>query len=395
MIRFELLLCVNKFGFQIPIYAKSPCKSKESKSSLLSHKYKRSFDRLISKPSQQAEICNKPNCNFLMNLSKERSFYPWLMDIRQPCKTCKELSNSSNTPKFIRNGTENSVDREEIPLRNDMRRGRVRVCRNVIIRMSQKFRIKSNQISSKQTQSQSCYQIFSIKVGVEIYLVALCINSQRIGRSILVQSSKVNQTQSSQQEGKQIVKTIETVQCRVIYAKATPEPTYNTSSNNRQSTCQTSNNGPSPKTHLTPGEDISNKSSQDHDQQDHNSYLPYKFTRLCITCIIQTTEKMHIYHNKKQTCTICMQITQLPSIRNITHQMLNTMKCLIYMCCVMHRQKNTSYNLQNQTQSSLNTPIIITILIRRCRITHQMILHDSLDGLIPQTSALFFHRSFH
>jgi hypothetical protein len=78
----------------------------------------------------------------------------------------------------------------------------------------------------------------------------LSINSQWICRSILMQCSKMNQTQPPLQERKQIVETKETIQGRIIYTKASPQPTNNTCSNDRQSTSQTSNNSPSPKRHL-------------------------------------------------------------------------------------------------------------------------------------------------
>jgi hypothetical protein len=104
---------------------------------------------------------------------------------------------------------------------------------------------------------------------------------------------------------------------------------------------------------------------------------------------------VHIYYNKKQTCTVSMQITKQPSIRNITHQMLNAMKSLIHMSSIMHCLKNSSQNLQNQTQSCLHTPIVISIQIRRSRVPYQMVLYHGQQWLIPQTSTQFFHRSFH
>lgn len=145
----------------------------------------------------------------------------------------------------------------------------------------------------------------------------------------------------------------------------------------------------------TPRQNISDKCRLNHNLQNNNTDLPYKFTRLCVTRIIQTSEKMHIYNNKKQTPSICMQITQQPTIRYITHLVLHAVESQINVCCVMHCQKNTSLNLQNQTKSCLHTPVIVTILVRRCRVTYLMILYYSQHGLIPQTPAQFFHRSSH
>jgi hypothetical protein len=66
--------------------------------------------------------------------------------------------------------------------------------------VSQKLRIKVYKIRRKHAQCQSSPQIFSIEVGVKVNLVPLRINSLRVSRSILVQSSKVNQAQSSLQK---------------------------------------------------------------------------------------------------------------------------------------------------------------------------------------------------
>lgn len=145
----------------------------------------------------------------------------------------------------------------------------------------------------------------------------------------------------------------------------------------------------------TPGLHVSNKRGLNHNLLDHNSKQPYKFTGLCITGIVQPTEKVHIYYNEEQGPTVCVQITQQPSIRHVTHQMLYAMKSHINMWCVMHRQEDSCPNLQNKGQSCQYTPIVISIQIGGCRISNQMILHYILQGLIPLASAQFLKRSFH
>ena len=104
---------------------------------------------------------------------------------------------------------------------------------------------------------------------------------------------------------------------------------------------------------------------------------------------------MHVDNNKKKTCTVCVQITQLITIRNIAHQMLNTMKGQINMRSIMHCQKNTSLDLQHQTLTSQNSPIVISIQIRGCWITNLMILNNIQNRLFPQTSTQFFFRTSH
>lgn len=221
------------------------------------------------------------------------------------------------------------------------------------------------------------------------------VNSQRVSRTILVQSSKVNQAQSSQQERKKVVQAKKAILCRVIHGKSTPLPSYNTSPDNGQRTPQAGNYSPSPKRHLPPGLHVPNKCGLNHNQLNNNSKLPYKFAGLCVTGIVQPTKKMHVHYDEKQGPTVCVQITQQPSVRHITHQVLYAMKSHINMWCIMHCQEDSCPNLQNKGQSRQYTPIIISIQIGGCRISNQMILHYILQGLIPLASAQFLKRSFH
>jgi hypothetical protein len=192
-----------------------------------------------------------------------------LVQIRQSCLSCKYQTDRSNSSKFIRNTTKNCVYPQEVPLGYDMGGSRVGVGRNVVIRMSQSLWMKRDQEGCKHSQSLCSPQIFRVKIWIEVHHICLRLNSLWIGRSILVQCCKVYQAQSSQLERKQVVKAIETVQGRVIYRKASPKPTNNTSSNHGKSTCLTSNYGSSPKRHLSPRQYVTNKCSLDHYKQNN------------------------------------------------------------------------------------------------------------------------------
>ncbi len=376
-------------------YTQSQKQPKKSNCSLLSHQYVRSFNWLMSLVSEQHKITNQCPHLYFVQPSERRSTTVWFMQIRQCPQSNENQQNSDNTRKFIWNTTLNRIHPLKVPLGNNVCWSGIRVCRDIIIWMSLKLWIKTHKISSKPTESQSSPQIFSIKVRVKINLICLSLNSLRIRRPVLMQSSKMYQTQCSLLERKKIVKTKESIERRVIYTKTTPLPSNNASTNNGQSTPQTSNHGPSPKRHLPPWQNIPNKRSLNHHQQNNNTEQPNKFTRLCITSVIQTTEKMHVYYNKEKRPSICVQITQQPSIRYVTHQMLYAMESHIYMWSVMHRLKNSSPNLQNKGQSSQNTPIVISIQIRGCRVSNQVVLHYILHGLFPLASAQFLKRSFH
>lgn len=240
----------SNVGFQTSNNNQKSNETKKSKSSSLSKDYIRSFNRLTSLPSLQTAISNKSNNNHLVTCSKISSANIWFMLVRLGSQCQKHESNGSNSRLFVWNTSKNSVHSLKVPFRHNVCRCRIRVSRNIIIRMSQQFRLKIDQISCPHTQSQRCNQIFCIKIWIKVDLIALCINTQRVSRSVLVQSSKMNQTQSSQLKGKKIMKTVETIQSRIIYTETSPQPSNNTGSYNRQSTCQRCNYSSSPKRHL-------------------------------------------------------------------------------------------------------------------------------------------------
>jgi hypothetical protein len=63
--------------------------------------------------------------------------------------------------------------------------------------MSQSFWVKSNQKSCRCSQCQPSYLIFCIEVGIEVNHIRCSINTQRICRTILMQSCEMHQGQSS------------------------------------------------------------------------------------------------------------------------------------------------------------------------------------------------------
>lgn len=327
----------------------------------------------MSLVGKQHKIPNQSPYQYFVKPTERRPTAVRFVLVRQCCQSYKYLSNCSNSCKFIWNATQNRIHPLEVPFGYNMRWGGIWVCGNIVVRVSLKFRIEIYKISCKPTQRQSRPQIFCVEVRIKIYQISLSINSLRVCRSVLVQSSKVNQAQSSLQEREKVVLREKTVQSRIIYTKPSPQPSYNTSTNNGQRTPQTSNYSPSPKRHLSPRQYVSDKCSLNHYQQNNNTNQPNKFTGLCVTCVVQATEKVHINNDEEKRPSIRVQISKQPPVRHVTHQMLYAMKSQINMRCIMHRQKNSSPNLQNKSQSSQHTPIVISIQIGGCRISLSLI----------------------
>lgn len=141
---------------------------------------------MLSKISQQHKISNQCPSQTLMQPSKQRTSIIRFVQVRKCCKSCKDKTNSSYSSKFIWNASKDSVDPLEVPFWYNVGRCRIGVCRDIIVRVSQPFRMKVYQKSSSQPLRLRSYLIFGIKVRVKVHQICLSINSQRICRTILM-----------------------------------------------------------------------------------------------------------------------------------------------------------------------------------------------------------------
>lgn len=226
--------------------AKCQEQSKESYSSLLPKQHERRLYRLVSLVTKQHKNSNQCPHQHFMQSAERGPAARRLVQIRQSSQCGEYSSNSCNPRKFVRNATLNGVHPQKIPLGHNVRWSRIGVCWNIVVRVPQKLGIKSHEICCLNTLPQSSSLVFSIVVGVEMNQIGLRRNTQGVCRPVLVQSSKVHQTQSSQKKGKEVVQTKKAIQCRVINTEATPQPANNCGTNDWQSTSLAGNDCSSP-----------------------------------------------------------------------------------------------------------------------------------------------------
>jgi hypothetical protein len=144
--------------------ALSQKQSKECYCSQLSQQYKRIFYWLMSQVSKLHKISNECPYQHFMQPTERRSTTIRFVQVRQCSQRNKNLSDRSNSSKFIRNTTQNRVDPLEIPFRYDVCGCGVRICWNIVVRVPQKLRVKTHKIRRKHAQCQSSSQIFGVEV---------------------------------------------------------------------------------------------------------------------------------------------------------------------------------------------------------------------------------------
>lgn len=156
---------------QVSLVTIRPCRNtkcaqegKEQDSSSLSENYIWSFYGLLPEISLQKEISDQRKGLHSVQRTENWTSSIGFVLIWLSSQCCEHLSNRSDTSLLIWNTTKNSVYPQEIPFGYDMGRSGVGVCRDIIVGMPQSLRIKADQKTSGQPQSQCSTQIFRVKV---------------------------------------------------------------------------------------------------------------------------------------------------------------------------------------------------------------------------------------
>jgi hypothetical protein len=98
----------------------------------------------MSQISKQHEISNECPHQHFVQPAERRSTAVGFVLVRLSCQSNKHQSNSRHTGKLIRNATQDCVYPLEIPFRYDVRRGGVRVRRNIVVRVSLELRVEAH-----------------------------------------------------------------------------------------------------------------------------------------------------------------------------------------------------------------------------------------------------------
>ena len=97
---------------------------------------------MVTQVSKQHEVSNKCPYLHFVQPAKRRTTAGRFVQIRLCTQSNKHQPNCCYSCEFVRDTTQDCVNPKEIPFGYNMRRGGVRVCGNVVVRVSLQLRIK-------------------------------------------------------------------------------------------------------------------------------------------------------------------------------------------------------------------------------------------------------------
>jgi ferredoxin len=140
------------------------------------------------------------------------------------------------------------------------------------------------------------------------------------------------------------------VQGRIAHHKITANQQCQIRTNKRNRREQIHDHLSTPIAHLSPGQQIAHEGFCHQCQENTTSKQPNQLTRFAVTTVHQATEHVQINHNKKCRGTCRVHVTNQPTPRDITHDVLHRSKRQGGVRLVMHHQENSGDDLDHKHQ---------------------------------------------
>ncbi len=147
------------------------------------------------------------------------------------------------------------------------------------------------------------------RLAVSIFM-RFDFNTIWVVRAYFVQRNNMRDHQAQQdQRYRNDVEAEETVQCGIAHHKIAADQQGQVRSHKRNRCEQVHNHLRTPVAHLAPRQQVAHEGLSHQAQENCTTENPNQLTRLTVTAVQQTTEHVHVHHNKKRRSACGVHVT--------------------------------------------------------------------------------------
>ena len=131
-----------------------------------------------------------------------------------------------------------------------------------------------------------------------------------------------HQTQQNQRHSDD-VEAEEAVEGCIAHHKVTTNQQGQIGTNERNRSEQVHDHLRTPVAHLTPWQQVAHERLCHQAQENRAAENPHQFARLAVAAVHETTEHVHVHHDKKRRRARGVHVTDQPAPRHITHDVFD------------------------------------------------------------------------
>src|SRR5690606_31369882 len=245
-------------------------------------------------------------------------------------------THGDHAQQLVRNGTQDGVERGEVPDRRDVLGGLQRVGFfevGLLQEVAAHFREEEHHGAEHEQEHHHTHDVLDGVVRVErdavqrnavFVLVLLDLDAVGVVGTHFVQGQDVqhDQTQQDDRQGDH-VQGEEAVQGDAGDQVVTADPLGQISTDHRDGTEQRDDHLRTPVGHLAPGQQVAHEGLGHQRQVDQHAEDPHQLAGLLVGAVEQAAEHVQVHHDEERGSTGGMQVAQDPAVLHVAHDVLD------------------------------------------------------------------------
>ncbi len=239
------------------------------------------------------------------------------------------------------NGTQDGVEGEEIPLRDDVCRCLHGVGGDVIVGLQKGIGGEEDKVAIEDQEHANAVEVFNGVVGMErqIILVVVGIDADGIVGVDGMQGPQVDEDHAKDQQRQEEMQDEEAVEGGIGNREPAPDPGDQIAADDRDGAHQVGDDGGTPIGHLPPGEDVTHESGPHEHEEDDDADPPEDFPRGAIGAVVHAAEDVDVDEDEEKGGTVGVHVAQQPAKIDIPHDVFNRLEGERRIGFVMHGEK--------------------------------------------------------
>mmetsp|Transcript_995 Transcript_995/g.1917 ORF Transcript_995/g.1917 Transcript_995/m.1917 type:complete len:448 (+) Transcript_995:921-2264(+) len=287
-------------------------------------------------------------------------------------------------PDFTIEGPQDRVERQEVPFRNDMRRGHQRVRLDVVVGVAEVVRHEAHDREEDHQDHRQGEEVLDHEVRPERQRVLLGF---RLGgaahfdaRGVVVarrvEGPDVNQHEAKDQEGQQVMQRQEAVQRGVVHGRSAQKPGLDAFADERDGAEEAGDHGRAPEGHLAPGQNVAHERRAHHQHVDQHADDPCHFAGRLVGAVVEAAEDVQVDRHEEQRGAVHVDVADRPAAVHVAHDVLDRGEGHVDVRRVVHHQQNAGEDLHDEAEDQHDAEDPHPVEVLRSR-DHQRVVHQA------------------
>ncbi|ENN87930.1 hypothetical protein RHSP_49335 [Rhizobium freirei PRF 81] len=251
-----------------------------------------------------------------------------------------------------------------------------RVGRDVVVGVTKEVRQVEDEVGEDQQEDGNAKRILQRRVGREGHRIGLQLDldAGRVRLARHMQRPDVQDHDTGDHEGQQVVQREEAVERRIVDGEAAEQEGLNPVADPWEGGEEAGDDGRPPEGHLAPGQNIAHEGGCHHQEVDDHAEDPEDFARRLVGTVVEAAGDVEIDCHEEEGRAVGMHVAQQPAMVDVADDLFDRVEGDRRIGRIMHGKHDAGQDLQDQHDGQHGAERVGIVQIARDRIGNETVI---------------------